>query len=152
MLSSVTFVPQSCHDRQRRISLVGAHHEAQVKLNLLRHVLRATTSWAHSRTGHGHCLSKRSAYICREAIGPAFRTQPSNHASQRRSDGPFRPRVFLLAKAAFDSPEGTRTFRARRKPKHLAGRTCLGNGRTINSCVFFPIDRYVSRFEWIAQP
>ena len=42
--------------------------------------------------------------------------------------------------AAFGFSDGTEICR-RRKPKHLAGRTCRNRGRTINSCVFFPRNR-----------
>lgn len=94
------------------------------------------------------------AFIFRGAVDPGFESSPKSAGSETRwlrnllakhaPTDTSRPRFFL---AASKWPLAYRTaseFVDCRRPKHLAGRTCLKTDRTINSCVLFTINRSLS--------
>ena len=128
---------------------LSAHRGALVNLNLLRHVVRATHAWAHSRPRHGHCLSERLAFICRGATGPRSNANRDPRAEDAPTE-PFAQEYSCWRRRPLTYPRGTRTFVPAASQSIWPGEPASKTGRTINSCVFFPIDRYVSRFKWIA--
>jgi hypothetical protein len=121
----------------RRVSMLNKRTTRR-KNNWLCSAVAAELLAAHRHSDHPAVSLQTD--VCSNSRGATWPTNSVRLPGQAPTDT-SRPRYFLMAGRRPLASRTASDFGRRRKPKHLACRTCHKTGRTINSCVFLATNR-----------